>query len=74
MDLNARVDVNCGQKDGRTDGRTENRTPKAKAGATKNSMNMINFSMRFSAIPQFNKLLKLDKMQTRFCTFYLLQL
>ena len=43
MDLNARVDVNCGRKDGRTDGRkdgqTENRTPishLAKAGATKN--------------------------------------
>ena len=38
MDLNARVDVNCGRKDGRTDGRTENRTPishLAKAGATK---------------------------------------
>ena len=41
MDLNARVDVNCGRKDGRTDGlaegRTENRTPishLAKAGAT----------------------------------------
>ena len=27
MDLNARVDLNCGRKDGRTDGRTENRTP-----------------------------------------------
>ena len=26
MDLNARVDVNCGRKDGRTDGRTEGRT------------------------------------------------
>ena len=42
MDLNARVDVNCGRKDGRmdglTDGRTENRTPishLAEAGATK---------------------------------------
>ena len=42
MDLNARVDVNCGRKDaqtdGLTDGRTENRTPishLAKAGATK---------------------------------------
>ena len=35
MDLNARVDVNCGRK---TDGRTENRTSishLAKAGATK---------------------------------------
>ena len=39
MDLNARVDVNCGQKDGRTDGR-KNRAPKlrlAKAGVTKMS-------------------------------------
>ena len=42
MDLNVRVDVNCGRKDGRTDGRTggrtENQTPVshlAKAGATK---------------------------------------
>ena len=42
MDLNARVDVNCGRKDERTDGqtygRTENQTPishLAKAGATK---------------------------------------
>ena len=38
MDLNARVDVNCGREDGRTDGRTENRMPishLAKAGATK---------------------------------------
>ena len=38
MDLNARVDVNCGRKDGRMDGLTENRTPishLAKAGATK---------------------------------------
>ena len=38
MDFIARVDVNCGRKDGRTDGRTENRTPIshfAKAGATK---------------------------------------
>ena len=38
MDLNARVDVNCGRKDGRTDWRTENWTPishLAKAGATK---------------------------------------
>ena len=38
MDLNARVDVNCGRKDGQTDGRTENRMPishLAKAGATK---------------------------------------
>ena len=41
MDLNARVDVNCGQKDGRrdvqTDGLTENRRPisnLALAGAT----------------------------------------
>ena len=25
MDLNARVDVNCGQKDRRTDGRTDER-------------------------------------------------
>ena len=45
MDLNARVDVNCGRKDGRTDGRTDRQTDKnrtpishlAKAGATKNS-------------------------------------
>ena len=40
MDLNARVDINCGRKDGRTDLRTENRTPlshHAKAGATKKS-------------------------------------
>ena len=42
MDLNARVDVNCGRKDrrtdGLTDGRTENWTPishLAKTGATK---------------------------------------
>ena len=38
MDLNARVDVNCGRTDVLTDGRTENRTPishLAKAGATK---------------------------------------
>ena len=37
MDLNARVDVNCGRKDGRI----ENRTPishLAKAGATKTTM------------------------------------
>ena len=37
MDLNARVNVNCGRKDGRT----ENRTPishLAKAGATKNEL------------------------------------
>ena len=36
MDLNARVDVNCGRKDRRTDGRTKNWTPishLAKAGA-----------------------------------------
>ena len=26
MDLNARVHVNCGRKDGRTDGRTDRRT------------------------------------------------
>ena len=44
MDLNARVDVNCGWKDGQMerlmDGQTENRTPishLAKAGATKKS-------------------------------------
>ena len=39
MDLNARVDVNCGRKDGQTDGQTENQTPishLAKAGATNN--------------------------------------
>ena len=30
MDLNARIDVNCGRKDGRRDGK-----PDAKAGATK---------------------------------------
>ena len=38
MDLNARVDVNCGRKDGRMDGQTENRMPishLAKVGATK---------------------------------------
>ena len=38
MDLNARVDVNCGRKDRRTDGLTENRTPishLAEASATK---------------------------------------
>ena len=42
MDLNARIDVNCGRKDermdGLTDGRKENRTPishLATAGATK---------------------------------------
>ena len=38
MDLNARVDVNCGRKDGWTEVRTDNRTPishLAKAGATK---------------------------------------
>ena len=37
MDLNARVDVKCGRKDGRIDRRTENRTPishLAKAAAT----------------------------------------
>ena len=41
MDLNARVDVNCGREDGRTDGltdgQTENWTPMshlAKAGTT----------------------------------------
>ena len=37
MDLNARVNVHCGRKDGRTDGLTENRTPishLAKADAT----------------------------------------
>ena len=50
MDLNARVDVNCGRKDGRTDGltdgRTENRTPishLAKAGATK--MTIYSYAM-----------------------------
>ena len=45
MDLNARVDVNCGRTDGRTaglglpDGRMKNRTPLshlATAGETKN--------------------------------------
>ena len=39
MDLNARVDVNCGRKDGRT----ENRTPIshfAKAGATKSNCDL----------------------------------
>ena len=43
MDLNARVDVNCGRKDGQTDGPTENRTPishLAKAGATKSKIDM----------------------------------
>ena len=38
MDLNARVDVNCGWKDGWTDGWTENRMPishLARAGAIK---------------------------------------
>ena len=42
MDLNARVDVNCGRKDGRT----ENRTPishLAKAGATKMAKNMVTY-------------------------------
>ena len=41
MDFNARVDVNCGRKDGLTDERTENRTPishLAKAGSTKMSI------------------------------------
>ena len=40
MDLNARVDVNCGRKDGLMDGQMENRTPishLAKAGATKST-------------------------------------
>ena len=40
MDLNARVDVNCGRKDGRMDGQTENRMPishLAKAGAAMSS-------------------------------------
>ena len=40
MDLNARVDINCGRKEGRTDGWTKNRMPishLAKAGATKMS-------------------------------------
>ena len=46
MDLNARVDVNCGRKDGRT----ENRTPishLAKAGATKTVRNSLrSFNLR----------------------------
>ena len=51
MDLNARVDVNCGWKDGRT----ENRTPishLAKAGET------INVSETTTELPLFNDLLE----------------
>ena len=55
MDLNARVDVICGQKDGRTDGltdgQTENRTPishLAKAGATKTTS--VSFVIKFSGL------------------------
>ena len=50
MDLNARVDENCGRKDGRTDeltdGRTENRMPishLAKAGATINDAFKVDY-------------------------------
>ena len=45
MDLNARVDLNCGWKDGQTDGRTENGTPishLAKAGATMRNIKRAN--------------------------------
>ena len=44
MDLNARVDVNCGRKDIPPDGQTETWTPilhLAKAGETKKNMNSI---------------------------------
>ena len=43
MDLTARVDINCGRKDGLKDRQTENRTPilhLAKAGATKIEVNL----------------------------------
>ena len=49
MDLNARVDVNCGRKDGRT----ENRTPishLAKAGATKMSL-VLKIDPNCTAVP-----------------------
>ena len=56
MDIHARVDVNCGRKDGRTngqtDGRTENRAPishLAKAGAT---INVLAKTERFTPLKQ----------------------
>ena len=54
MDLNTRVDVNCGRKDGRTDGRTENRTPIShlgKAGATKKKKRKsVNIDVQFDIV------------------------
>ena len=50
MDLNARVDINCGQKDGWTDGLTENQMPishLAKAGATKILVPKVYFILSF---------------------------
>ena len=46
MDLNARVDLNCGRNDVQTVGRTENPTPishLAKAGTTKMDLDFLNF-------------------------------
>ena len=67
MDLNARVDENCGQKDGlmvwRTDRRTENRTPIShftKAGATTNRQTELLF---FNLVEKFG----------RFFNFYMFQ-
>ena len=51
MDLNPRVDVNCGRKDGRTDGRTDGKTGRlAKAGAT---MNLSTVKNTTSSITNF---------------------
>ena len=57
MDLNARVDVNCGRKDGQTDGRMDGWTDGrmengmtishlAKAGATKSCSNRLESCLR----------------------------
>ena len=69
MDLNARVDVNCGRKDGRTDGltdgRTENRTPIShltKEGATKIPRIQLSLSKRLRGYPKdFTKIKKKKK-------------
>ena len=74
MDLNARVDVNCGRTDGRTDGRTENRTPishlSAKAGATKTYVflkNNMGISMKKYTIRLF--LCRSNRRYNKFCCY-----
>ena len=77
MDVNARVDVNCGRKDGRMDGRTngltdrrtENRTPMshlAKAGATKMSFVHILNSEDSGQAALLCRLISLRSSQYRF--------